>query len=171
MWEALNRLRRLSNSSLFCRDVRSTVCYSAETFVHRLHVRLTCVDAFFDVCGALLMDLLRRLPRGPSSSSTAISSRTFFDACLEVLARRLRRPPQGRSLTHASRSFLVVYDAFFKELPRCLRPPPSRSFLLVCGALFKDLPRRLRLPRGPRSSSAAPFSGTFFDAFLEVFSR
>src|SRR6218665_1437593 len=117
MWEALNRLRRLSNSSLFCRDVRSTVCYSAETFVHRLHVRLTCVDAFFDVCGALLMDLLRRLPRGPSSSSTAISSRTFLDvcvrlprgpsssfaapclrtfldvcACLEVLARRLRRP-------------------------------------------------------------------------------
>src|SRR6218665_2926563 len=62
------------NSSLFCRDVRSTVRYSAETFDRRVHVRLTCVDAFFDACFAILARHLGRPPQGHSSTPASRSS-------------------------------------------------------------------------------------------------
>src|SRR6218665_2926564 len=102
MWGALNRLRRLFNSSLFCRDVRSTVRCSAETFVQQFVILLrrsiaefTCASpvstpsstpasrSSLVIWGALLRDILRRLPRGPLSSSKALYPRTFFDVFLE----------------------------------------------------------------------------------------
>src|SRR6218665_3898866 len=75
-------LRFSFNSSLFCRDVRSTVRYSAETFVRRVHVRLTCVDAFFDACLEVLSRRLRRSTQGPSSMP---SSRSLLVVCGALL--------------------------------------------------------------------------------------
>src|SRR6218665_1142784 len=89
--------------------------FNSSLFFRRGHVRLTCVDTFFErasrsslvVCGALLRDLLRRL--------------------LEVLDCRLRRSTQGPSLTPASKSSLVVSGALLKDLLRRLPRGPRLS--------------------------------------------
>jgi len=168
------------------------VRYSAETFVRRVHVRLTCVDAFFDACFEVLARRLRRPPHGPTSrlprrprSSSVVPSSGTFDAWIEVPARRLRRSNKRDSSTPVSRSSPVVCRALLRDLiRRLLRGPRSFSVGPSSGIFFDACPEVLarplrrvpqgllrRLPRGPSSSSTAPSSRTFFDACLEDLAR